>query len=459
MSKDTKKSSKSSIDMPAVFQNVAGIDIGATQIHVCVPNQNQEMEVRVFETTTPELKKIAKWLRESKIQSAAMEATGVYWIPLYEILEDAGLHPCLIDAKSAKNVPGRKTDVLDCQWIQKLFSCGLLRPAFRPSKDKEKFRALMRHRSILIRRSQTSVLVMHKALLLMNIKLDVALSEVASVTGLDIIRAIVEGERNPQKLAQLRNRHCKNSEEVFVKALTGNFQEAHLFSLRQSLELFDFLGKQIKACDKEIELDILAWKTKTEAPPPPANKKTSRQYEGAKKIEQNSFNFDIRAVLFQKTGIDLSSLPCIGAHTAAVIMSELGGEEGIKSFKSAKHFASWLGLCPGNNISGGKSHGGRSKKCRNRIKQAISLAVMSLYNAKTALGAFYRRLAARISKTKAIKAAAHKLARMIYDAMSQGIAYVEAGQEKYEKQYEERRLKGLNKAAKQMGYTLVPISA
>lgn len=395
---------------------------------------------------------IADWLSSLNVQSVAMEATGVYWIPLFEILQDKFLNPVLVDPKSAKNVPGRKTDVLDCQWIHKLFSCGLLRPAFRPGK--EAFRAYMRHRGNLIKLRQKVILQMLKSLLLMNIKLDVAVSEVISVTGINIIRAIVNGERDPQKLAALRHQSCKKPEKIFVDALTGNYQKTHLFTLKQSLESYDYFRRQIDECDAMILEELQTWTTVSEKPVT-SGKKVYAKYGLAKKPDQNEFNFDIKTLLYQKIGVDLTAINSLGNLTVATIISELGGKEGLQSFKTEKAWCSWLALCPGNNISGGKSLGGQSRKSKNRIKSALCMAAMSLTNSKCELGAYYRRMAARVTKSKAIKAVAHKLARLIYKLLTNGHEYVAIGQEHYGKQYEKKRIKNLMKNARELGYVLV----
>lgn len=462
MKKDIKKSQtftsskkKTTKGIEQIYKNVAGIDIGAELIHVAILDENNEYEVREFGTMTPDLQEIAKWLINSNIKSAAMEATGVYWIPLFEVLEDKGLNPVLVDPKSAKNVPGRKTDVLDCQWIQKLYSCGLLQPAFRPAKDKEAFRAYMRHRSNLIKARQRAILQMNKALLLMNIKLDVAISEIASVSGMNIIRAIVAGEREPKKLAALRHRTCKKAEKVFIDALTGNFQIPHLFQLKQSLETFDYFCKQIDESDNMISQELQKWETIVNVPVSQNKKKEKYpKYKNHQKPDQNEFNFNIDQLLYEKTGVDLTAINSLGSLTVATIISELGGKEGIEAFRNEKAWCSWLTLCPGNNISGGKRLGGQSRKSRNRIKRALTLAAMSLCNSKCALGAYYRRMAARVSKTKALKAVAHKLAKLIYKLLKNGQEYVEVGQEQYEKQYEKKRLKNLMKNARELGYEL-----
>lgn len=455
-----KKNKKPLKSFESVYSNVAGIDIGAKSIFIAIPlSDREECEVHEMGTTTPDLIEIAKLLKASNITSAAMEATGVYWIPLFETLEDQGIKPILIDAKSAKNVPGRKSDVMDCQWIQKLYSCGLLRPAFRPEKDKEAFRSYMRHRSNLAKGRQIALSRINKILILMNIKLDIAVSDIAGVSGMAIIRAIVEGERDPAKLASLRNKFCKKSEAEFIKALTGNFQEPHLFALKQNLEIYDFHATQMQQCDAMISTELKKWETLTEKSLPSREKdkrKHHAKYSTARKPEKNEFHFDMRALLHSKTGLDLTAIPSLGELTVATIISELGGAAGIKSFKTEKHWCSWLSVCPGNNISGGKSFGGHNKKSRNRIKRSLCTASMSLSKSNCAFGAFYRRMAARIGKAKAIKALAHKLAKLIYRLLTLGSEYVEVGQEKYEMWNKERKIKSLRRQARELGFDMQP---
>ena len=451
MKKNTSSLFKSAKGIQQIYENVAGIDIGSKEIYVAIPTPEGEVEVHTFGTSTPELYRLTQKLQSKNIQSAAMEATGIYWVPLYEILEDAELKPCLVDAKSVKNVPGRKTDVLDCQWIQKTYACGLLRPAFRPPKEREAFRAYMRHRDNLVKGRQTTLLRMQKSLLLMNLKIDLAVSDIASMTAMAIIRAIIGGERDPEKLTSLRDARCQQPPATFVAALTGNYQEPHLFSLRQALENYDFLGKQIEECDKMIERELQSWKTVLKEAIP---EKNHAQDKKVKKTKKNQFNFDIKALLHEKNGIDLTAIPGISETTAALIISELGGTD-ISAFKSEKQWASWLGLCPGNRVSGGKSHGGKSRKCNNRIKQGLCIAAMAVHNSKSAIGAFFRRMKARLGVAKATKAVAHKLGRWVYQMLKNGTVYIEQGQEKYEKKWEERRLKNLTQTAKALGYDLV----
>ncbi len=304
---------------------------------------------------------------------------------------------------------------------------------------------------------QKAILQIDKSLLIMNIKLDTAVTDVTSVTGISIIRAIVDGERDSKKLAALRNVNCRQPEEVFISAMTGNFQETHLFTLKQSLETYDFHGRQLAECDKKILEELQNWETMIEGPLPRKEKDKNKKhpmYTNARKPDQNGFSFDIETMLYHKIGVDLSAVKSLGATSIATIISELGGKEGIASFRTEKEWTSWLTLCPGNNVSGGKSLGGQSRKSKNRIKRALMMASMSLCNSKCSLGAYYRRMAGRIGKAKALKAVAHKLARLIYRLLKNGEAYVEVGQEQYERKYKEKRVKNLMRTARELGYNI-----
>lgn len=439
---------------------VAGIDIGAQLIHVAIANGKGDVDVFEFGTTTPDLKKIADKLKEAGITTAVMEATGVYWIPLYDLLESLGFKSVLVDAKSVKNVPGRKTDVQDCQWIQTLYSNGLLRAAFRPPRDRLKLRDYVRQRFISIKMRQKALLHMEKALQLMNVKLSSAVSDVGGISGITIVRAIVSGETNPAKLAALRNRGCKKPEAAFIDALTGNYQIQHLFSLQQALECYDFADKQLKDCDKRILSELETYPNVVETLPPKRDKdkKTNGKYAAARKPDKNDLNFDARSILWKKSGIDMTALVGISANTALVIFAELGGSD-VSAWKNSKEFCSWLKLCPGNNISGGKRRRSKKQPSSNYISQSLRMSALSAKNSKSALGAFIRRISGRTDKSKGIKAGAHKLAEMIYYMNKEGWIYSEKGQDYYEKAYEERCLKNLHKRARDLGYVLMPLQA
>ena len=371
-----------------------------------------------------------------------MEATGVYWVPLYDILEGLGFKAVLVDAKSVKNVPGRKSDVVDAQWIQTLYSNGLLRAAFRPPRDRLKLRAFVRHRMNLVKNKQYALNRIEKGLQLMNIKLSTAVSEIGGVSGMDIIRAIVNGEKNPVKLAALRNKNCKKPAQTFIDALTGNFQKENLFIISQSLAQFDFANNQMKECDKEILAELETYPTVVDTPIPIRDKDKGkcRKFSINKKPNRNDISFDVKTMLWKKSGRDFTALSGIEANTALLIFAELGGVD-VSSWSTVKEFSSWLKLCPGNNISGGKRRKSKKQPCSNYISQALRMSAMSAKKSSTALGAHIRRICGRTDKSKGIKAGAHKIAHMLYYMCKDGWTYFEKGEDYYEKAYANRCLK------------------
>jgi len=435
---------------------IAGIDIGGKVIHVAIPDGKGGNIVKEFGTTTPDLITIVKELEKAGVKTGAMEATGVYWIPLYEIMEDSTVRPALVDPKHVKNVPGRKSDVVDCQWIQVLYSNGLVRDAFRPPKDRLKLRSYVRQRLNIVKSRQIALEHMEKALQLMNIKLSTAVSDIASITGMAIIRNILEGERDPTKLAKLRNSRCKKPDEVFVAALTGNYREEHLFALQQSIAQYDFSYGQLKDCDNRIRTELESFPTLTQAPPPQRDKdkKKTCKFDNARKPDKNELSFDARKLLWQKSGVDFTALPGIQALTALLVFAELGGTD-MCHWESVKQFASWLRLCPGNNISGGKRRKSKKQPCSSYISQSLRMAAMSAKSSKTSIGAQIRRISGRTDKAKGIKAGAHKIAHLLYYMCKEGWQYHEKGVDHYEKAYEQRHLKNLEKQAKKQGYKLV----
>jgi transposase len=436
---------------------VAGIDIGDKLIHVSIPDGKKSAYVRTFGTTTPELHQIVKTLKEAKVETGVMEATGVYWIPLYEIMEESGLFPVLVDAKNVKNPPGRKTDVVDAQWIQTLYSAGLLRAAYRPPRDRLKLRSYVRQRMGVIKTKQYSLLHMEKALQLMNVKLSTATSDIAGTSGLNIMRAIAAGERDPRKLSALRSKLCKKEESIFVAALTGNYQEEHIFSLKQALALYDFAHKQLEECDVCIQKELEQFPDVTNTPPPEnyKDKKKHPTFSKFKKPKKNDFSFDVRAILWKKSGIDLTAIAGISDITALIIYTELGGTD-VSAWSSCKAFSSWLKLAPGNNVSGGKRRKSkRQKPSANYISQALRMSSVAAKRSDTSLGAHIRRLCGRSDNSKGIKAGAHKLATIIYHMCKNGWQYYEKGAEHNEKMHAEKTLIGLHKKAKILGYKLV----
>ena len=388
-----------------------------------------------------------------------MESTGVYWIPLFEVLEDHGIHCCLISGHVARRLPARhKTDVLDCQWIQTLHSLGLLSASFRPEADLIALRTLLRHRARLIEHRSPHVLHMQKALIHMNIRLDQAVSDPTGDTGLRIIRAIVAGERDPHRLAALRHPQCKKSEAEMAQALTGTWREEHLFVLKQALELYDFYTRQIQACDAEIERTYTAVRPDWPDPAPddsdplPSNKRGSN----SKNLPKDS-PIHVRQHLRRITGIDLTAVDGLSLDLAQKIISEIGTD--MSRFPSAKHFCSWLKLAPNNQITGGKIIRSSTGKSHNRARQAFLQAAASVARSNCALGAFYRRLKARVGPAQAQVATAHKLARIVYHLLKFKMEYQTMSAKEYEKQFREREIRHLQRKAARLGFNLIPAGA
>jgi transposase len=437
---------------------IAGIDIGANLIHVAIPNTGGSADVHEFGTTTPDLHQIAQALRKAGVTTAVMEATGVYWVPLFEVLEDLKFIPVLVDAKSAKNVPGRKSDVQDSQWIQTLYSNGLLRAAFRPPRDRLALRAYVRQRLSIIKTRSRCLLHMEKALQLMNIKLSGALSDIGGVSGMDIIREILKGEKDAVKLASLRNKTCKKPEEAFVAALTGNFQKEHLFSLKQAIDLYDFTEKQLEECDKLIqgELESLPTVTKDPMPMRDKDKKADGKYKRAKKPRKNAMYFrNLRDLLWEKSGIDATALDGVDENSALLLFAELGGTD-VSCWSNEKAFGSWLKLCPGNNISGGKSRKSKRQPCSSYISQAFRMASLAAKKSDSGVGAKIRCISGRADKAKGIKAGAHHLAILYYNMCKHGWKYHRKGATDYEAAYNRRRLESIKRSAHSLGYDLTP---
>jgi transposase len=427
--------------------NAAGIDIGSASHFVAVPPDRDEEPVREFKSFTQDLEALAGWLNQCGVDVVAMESTGVYWIPLYELLESKGFTVHLVNARHVKNVSGRKSDVLDCQWLQQLMSYGLLSGAFRPEQEICVLRAMSRQLNMLTRYQTRHVQHMQKALTLMNLQLDNVISNVAGETGLKIIRAILAGERDALKLAKLRNSRIRASEEQIVKSLQGNWREEHLFALRQALSLFEAYERSIAECNDQLER-VLRGLAAHEEPAPPANRRGR---------PRNTAKFDLRLALHRACGVDLTRIDGIDVRTALTVVAEVGVD--MSRFKTVKHFASWLGLCPGTLISGGKIISAASKRSANRLSQALRMAAVSLRSSQSALGAYHRRMCARMDKPKAIRPSAHKLARLVYTMPTKGEQYVDQGQQYFEERHQQRVLHHLHRKATAMGFTLVPMQA
>lgn len=430
--------------------NAAGIDIGSELHYVAMPagRDPEGQDVRHFSTFTADLHKLADWLTQCKIDTVAMESTGIYWIPLFEILDSKGFDVRLVNPRNIKNVPGRKTDVLDCQWIQQLHTYGLLQGSFRPENQICELRAYLRQRAMLISYASHHIQHMQKALEQMNVKLNQVISDITGVTGMKIIRAIISGERKPVKLAKMRNPRCNNSETIIAKALHGNWRSEHIFALKQAVELYDFYKEQIIECESHIQqhLEIFDDRSNgTPLEPPP------RRSGGS----SNKFNFDARSYLYRITGVDLTRIEGIDAPSGLSIIGEIGID--MSPWPTDKHFASWLGLCPGSKITGGKVLSSKTKPSANRAAHAFRLAAYSLQRSKSAIGAFFRRKKAQIGAPKAITATAHKIARIFYNMLKNGTEYVDLGHEYYEQRYQERVIANLKRKAKQFGFDLVNI--
>jgi transposase len=437
--------------MSQVNINAAGADIGAEEIVVCVPGDGNTQIVKAFGNYTMDLQNIGTWLYEHQVKTVAMESTGVYWIPLFEELERQGFACLLISSRSLRRVPGRKSDIQDAQWIQTLHSYGLLESSFRPQGELVVLRTLLRHRAQLLEHRAPHIQHMQKALLQMNVQLSQALSDVTGETGLTIIRAIVNGERDPQKLADLRDRNCKKSAEEIGKALTGTWREEQLFIIKQSLELYDFYTQQVEACDTEIDhmyaVTRPEWNT-GELQPLPQKKRNSHSKNAPQK------QVEIRKHLKRISGVDLSVVDGFGVSLAQTVIMEVGTE--MSKFPSEKHFCSWLGLAPKHEISGAKVLRNRTLKTKNRAGQAFRMAAQSVKRADCVFGSLYRRLKSRLDKAQATVATAHAIARVVYRMLKYKVEYEKIDVEEYEKKYKDQQLKYMKKKAAKLGFQLVP---
>jgi transposase len=446
-----KKGKKRCEQLPVLHPDAAGIDVGASELYVAVPSDRDAESVRTFPTFTRDLNALADWLQQCGVRSVAMESTSVYWIPVYQILEARGFEVYLVNAQHVKNVPGRKTDISDCQWIQYLHSVGLLRGSFRPPGVICAIRSLWRHRASLIQMAAEHVLHMQKALDQMNLQIHRVLNDITGLSGLRILDAIVEGERNPIALARLCHSRVKSSEDTVAKSLEGDYRPEHLFALKQSLAAFRYYQALIGEADQELarqlgELDS----ADTGEPTLPKRTKASpyqrRRYEP--KV------FDLRAELYRIFGVDLTNVPGISAITAQTILCEIGTD--VSKFRNASAFASWLGLCPEKKISGGKVLYTKSRRVRSRVATALRIGAHSLHHAKDYLGEFFRRITRRLGKPQAVTATAHKLSRIIYHLLSTKDPYNESVFHRCEEGTLQRAEARLRKQAAQLGFQVLP---
>lgn len=424
--------------MRQVHPRAAGIDLGSRSHYVALP-PSVEAPVRNFGCYSEDLESMANWLKKHGITTVAMESTGVYWVPVFQVLERHGLDVQLVSTRHLKAVPGRKSDVMDCQWIQHLHECGLLRGSFRPADAICVVRGYVRHRDTLTEERARHVLRMQKALDQMNVQLHKVLSDITGETGMAIIDAILGGERDGKKLAALRNYRCKMSEEEIAKALVGDFREEHLFCLRQEVDAVRFLEKQMEACEREIRARLEAFETKVDATQLP------------KKKDERPQQREVRSALFRAAGVDLTLIPGLGTKNLESVVAEVGLN--LDKFPNEKAFASWAGLAPRNFITGGKRHRA-PHSASSRVGHIFRVAAQTLANSKTALGGYYRRMRARKGAAFAMALTAHKLAKLFYQLLKNGEQYVERGADYFEQRYRERRIRAALKLLKEEGVAM-----
>ena len=430
-----------------VHRNAAAIDIGATMHMAAVGADTASEPVRSFGTFTADLCRLADWFADCGVETVVMESTGVYWIPIFELLDERGIDVFLVNARDSKHVPGRKTDVSDAQWLQRLHSYGLLKASFRPKGEIAELRAYLRQRERLLDYAASHIQHMQKALTEMNLQLHHVVTDITGATGMRIIRAIIGGERNPAALAVLRDKRCHSSVETIEKGLTGHYRAEHLFALEQALALYDTYQQKVAACDVRIEtvlasLNHMRGNAGKTLPAP--RRRMSRQSNGPA--------FDVRSALYTLLGKDLTQIHGIGPYLALKLISECGDD--LSAWPSAKHFTSWLCLAPSNKVSGGKVLSSKTRRSGSRAAALLRLAAVTIGRTETALGAFYRRLSARIGKAKAVTATARKIAVLFYNALRHGMDYVDPGAQYYETRYRERVVENLQRRAKSFGFVL-----
>lgn len=443
-----KRKTKIQTIQPVINAHAAGADIGAREIYVAVPTAQTAEPVRCFATFTEDLRALVAWLQAEQITTVAMEATSVYWIPLAELLEEAGIEVCLVNPRHVKNVPGRKSDVMDCQWLQYLHAVGLLRGAFRPAAEVRGVRALWRQRDALVRHSSWHIQHLHKALDQMNLQIHHVIADITGVSGLAFLDAILAGQRDPAQLAQLRDRRLRAGEATLVKALTGDYRDEHLFCLGQALAGFRFIETQIAEIDAELQrrLRQLAPAEQTELQAALPAKKPSGKHVPA---------FDLHGLLTQLHGVDLCEVPGLSVLTVQTLWSELGAD--LSAFPTSKHFCSWMGLCPDNRISGGKMLGSSTRPTANRVAKALRMAAQGLHHAQNELGQYYRRMRTRLGGAAAITATAHKLARIIYAMIRNHQPYRSEPHDTTSTLHRDRTLDRLKAKAKSLGFHLVEL--
>lgn len=437
--------------LKAVHLNAAGIDIGSAEHYVAVPEDRDPQPVRRFECFTADLLRLADWLEQCGIDTVVMESTGVYWIPLFQILETRGFEVKLVNARHVKNLPGRKSDIQDCQWLQQLHTFGLLSASFRPDDQTCVLRSYIRQRDTLIRDAAAHVQRMQKALIQMNIQLHKVISDITGVSGMKIIRAILGGERDPQVLAAMRDHRIRSSPERIAQSLHGDYRPEHLFALEQCLSLYDTYRTMIADCDQRIAQCLGGFDAQVD----PALSPLGHPKATHRKPQRNEAHFDLRTHLYRISGVDFTTVTGFDALTVQTILSEVGLDP--SKFPSEKHFASWLALCPDNRVTGGEVKSSKTRKASNRVATALRRAAQSAGNSHTALGAFHRRMRARLGPAKAITATAHKLARIFYRMWTHREPYQDLGADYYERQFRQRIVRSLTKRAAALGFQLVQL--
>ena len=446
----SKRSTKKMLRaMPLVYRNAAAIDIGATMHTAAVSGESTSEPVRNFGTFTADLHRLVNWFAECGVETVVMESTSVYWIPIFELLDARGFAVHLVNARDAKHVPGRKTDVSDAQWLQRLHSYGLLRASFRPTGQICELRSYLRQRERLLEYGASHIQHMQKAMTEMNVQLHHVVADITGATGLRIIRAILQGERDPAVLARLRDSRCRASVETIEKALTGNYRAEHLFALEQAFALYETYQEKASACAARIEAvlkELSIHRGRATGPMPPPRRIPH---------QTNALDFDVREALFTLLGKDLTQINGLGSYVALKLVAECGDD--LSAWPSAKHFTSWLCLAPCNKISGGKVLSSRTRRSGSRAAALLRLAAVAIGRTDTALGAFYRRLSARIGKAKAVTATARKIAVLFYNAVRHGMDYVDPGASFYETRYRSRVIENLHRRAKAFGFALQSI--
>ena len=439
------------VALEIVYPDAAGLDIGKSEIMVAIPPEREGQTVRAFGTFTPDLKALADWLAANGITHVAMESTGVYWIPIFELLEERGFAVIVVNARQIKHPPGRKSDVQDCQWIQRLHSYGLLKASFRPEADLVVLRTYLRQRDNLIEERARQIQYMEKALAQMNLQLDQVVSDLTGKTGLEIIRAIVAGEHRPQELAKLRDGRLKHTEDDLVKALSGHYRQEHLFVLKQALLMFDSYTQRINECDQEIQalLVEITPPPPSDLPPLPPNPKPNSHCK-------NAPSYDARAAMYKLAKVDLIAIPGLNENLLQKILAEVGTD--MSRFPTVKEFCSWLGLAPHNAVSGGRVLYSHTLKNRNRAGQAFRLAARAVSRGKTVYSEFYRKIRSRSGAKEAIVATAHKIARTFYFMLKQGQPFNQPDLQTYLQIQHDKEVQRLQARAAKLGFVLASAS-